>query len=100
MSRDPLTLEILKSLSFRKTMHLSGGSKWSELTQENKKYGLFVWCRTDGSPEYNYTARSLSTTDGLLAVDLLADDCDVKLERFFKEYNKKKPGVIVKEKQT
>ena len=84
---EPLTLEILTKLPTKTVLHLNGGAKWSEVTQANEKYGLLLWCRTDGYPDYKYTERVLSTNDGSIAQDLLASDLTEGLARFCRAYN-------------
>ena len=47
-------------LTQRMTMHLNGGSKWSELHYEvladGEPTGVTIHKRTNGSPDYRYTA--------------------------------------------
>lgn len=64
------------TLTQRMTRHINGGSKFSELHYEiladGEPTGITLYERTDGSPQYRYTARELRYGDETL--DLMDRD--------------------------
>jgi len=84
-----LTVEQLKLLKWRMTVHMNGGNEYSAMTRESNRYGLLLTSKTTGSPEYKYTSRVITTADGELVADLLAEDVPAELERFVEAYNRR-----------
>ena len=64
------------------TLHLNGGSKFSELHYaihaDGEPTGITLHKRTDGRPEYRYT--DVVLRDGEVEVDLLAEDAPDAVE--------------------
>lgn len=89
MSGKTLTVEQLKKLPFRLQMHLNGGENFSSMVKDNEEFGLVYSYRTNGRPEYKYTDRSISTTDGKIVADMLSQDAEGELARFVEKYNER-----------
>jgi len=55
-----LTVEQLKKCAFSQQCHVNGGSKFSSTTATNEEYGLSIYTRTNGSPDYKIKVKELS----------------------------------------
>ena len=64
MSDRRLTLEILNTLAFPMTLHVNGGSHFSELHYTNKEWSVGYSTFTNGSPNYLIKRRIIYHTDG------------------------------------
>jgi hypothetical protein len=65
-------------LTTRLTLHLNGGSKFSErhedILADGEPTGMTMHTRTDGSPEYRITVKEIH--DGDATLDMLDPDSD------------------------
>lgn len=54
-----LTVDILKSLTFKLHLHLNGGSEYSSRIEKNDEWGIALNTETNGSPNYTITTKEL-----------------------------------------
>lgn len=76
-----LTVEQLKKCAFSQQCHVNGGSNYSSTTEINEEYGLSIYTRTNGSPDYKIKVRELSVIGKLrlkqgLHISLLGESPD------------------------
>lgn len=88
---EQLTPEKLKAAKFKTTLHLNGGSKFSSMSAECKKWNLIMVSETDGSPNYKIVAKEVQLLGGDAVIDLtspLAQEVlDARIQTFCDEYN-------------
>ncbi len=81
-----LTVEILKALPFKLSLHLNGGSKFSKRVVSNDEWGISVSTETNGSPEYLITDKQMLVDAAPeISLDLRAKDRN--LDDFCRRYN-------------
>lgn len=89
-----LTPQKLAKLKFQKTLHLDGGSRFSQTTLAEDEFGLSVVSVTDGSPSHNLTQSVCIATfeDEEIELDLLGKDQRTLRKAFCNRYNRLRFG--------
>jgi len=91
MAKEQLTPEKLKAAKFKTTLHLNGGSKFSSMSAECKKWNLTMVSETDGSPNYKIVAKEVQLHGGDAVIDLTPpltqEVIDARIQAFCDEYN-------------
>ena len=86
-AKPQLTPEILKFLKFRMLSHINGGANFSERTNINDEWGIYLYTRTDGSPNYKVRERLLGVAmNDSIKLDLL--DKSAEMQGFCDRFNK------------
>lgn len=89
MAVGKLTLGVLNKLEFVTLMYLDGGDRFSVFQSYNEDYNLYLNEKTNGSPNYQYVERYISTADNSIELDLMLarDKIEKAKQDFIEEYN-------------